>query len=451
LRQQPPRNRGAALAATSEPDGGAVAGFGGWLAWSGGWAASTPTTKPWFSGQSGHLTVPPLPLEGNSGQVVFLFHALVTQDGGIIQPVLQFGSSAAGDAGNQWMIASWYVNQARGIVVASELVPIDVGVDFFGYMSSSNCDSTGHCDWKILSRNKSTLQESVLNVHSDEVFDGSETGVLEGLDIERCDQVPKGFVDMWDVYPFQPSTKSVFGEITSDHIEWDFRLVSADISPHCTFGVSRKSNIAVSIRLGGDGFIQTAAAAPAISWRGGAILAMGLAAIAGLAIRRSAALVLVLSLGWLPGCETPPSLTEIPGSGSNPASVSAADAATDGAAAPADDAQPTPDGTVVTVPDSMMIDPLCIHPADLGDRCALVPTGYACVVPSGSTVVGREIIVPPGTAVSCKPECEKDQYEVVCTADDVVLKPAPTPPLPGCRPIKAPRPAGSVALCCPCD
>jgi hypothetical protein len=53
-------------------------------------------------------TVPPTPAT-NHGQTVFLFNAFVPpQSGAILQPVLQWGPSAAG-GGSYWAIASWYL------------------------------------------------------------------------------------------------------------------------------------------------------------------------------------------------------------------------------------------------------------------------------------------------------------------------------------------------------
>ncbi|KAJ7622119.1 hypothetical protein FB45DRAFT_1006162 [Roridomyces roridus] len=54
------------------------------------------------------FTVPPVPA-ANHGQTVFLFNSIEPNSGdAILQPVLQFGPSAAG-GGSFWAVASWYL------------------------------------------------------------------------------------------------------------------------------------------------------------------------------------------------------------------------------------------------------------------------------------------------------------------------------------------------------
>nr|GAT47983.1 predicted protein [Mycena chlorophos] len=53
-------------------------------------------------------TVPPVPA-ANNGQTVFLFNSIEPNSGNaILQPVLQYGPSAAG-GGSYWAVASWYL------------------------------------------------------------------------------------------------------------------------------------------------------------------------------------------------------------------------------------------------------------------------------------------------------------------------------------------------------
>ncbi|KAJ7779777.1 hypothetical protein B0H16DRAFT_725521 [Mycena metata] len=57
-------------------------------------------------------TVPPVPATDN-GQTIFLFNSIEPNAGdAIIQPVLQFGGSAAG-GGSYWAVATWYLDSAN--------------------------------------------------------------------------------------------------------------------------------------------------------------------------------------------------------------------------------------------------------------------------------------------------------------------------------------------------
>ena len=93
--------------------------------------ASTPITSfvtTW--------TVPQAP-STNSGQVVFLFNGIQNtgQDLGILQPVLQWGVSAAG-GGNVWSVASWYVTSG-GQAFHTTLVPVSTGTVLVGRMTQT--------------------------------------------------------------------------------------------------------------------------------------------------------------------------------------------------------------------------------------------------------------------------------------------------------------------------
>ncbi|KAF7294564.1 hypothetical protein MIND_00992900 [Mycena indigotica] len=69
-------------------------------------------------------TVPPAPA-ANHGQTIFLFNSIEPGSfDGIMQPVLQWGRSAAG-GGPQWMLASWYLYP--GGTFFSPLVGVSVG------------------------------------------------------------------------------------------------------------------------------------------------------------------------------------------------------------------------------------------------------------------------------------------------------------------------------------
>jgi hypothetical protein len=94
-----------------------------------GWITSSEWNRPPGASISriySEWTVPQPPITPNSGQTIFLFNSLenASRDE-IVQPVLQFGSSAAG-GGNGWWIGNWYVAPS-GLATTSALVEVDPG------------------------------------------------------------------------------------------------------------------------------------------------------------------------------------------------------------------------------------------------------------------------------------------------------------------------------------
>jgi hypothetical protein len=70
----------------------------------------------------------------NSDQTIFLFNALQNESKDeIVQPVLQFGSSAAG-GGASWGIANWHVAPS-GLATVSKLLPVDSGDTITGVIT----------------------------------------------------------------------------------------------------------------------------------------------------------------------------------------------------------------------------------------------------------------------------------------------------------------------------
>ena len=102
----------------------------------------------------------------------------------IYQPVLQWGSSAAG-GGNYWTVASWYVNGAGGAAFHSQLVQVNPGDTLTGVMTltgqsggqfSYNCEFQGiaNTSWAI-----QNVQELTWRVET-----------LEAYGITKCSDYP---------------------------------------------------------------------------------------------------------------------------------------------------------------------------------------------------------------------------------------------------------------------
>lgn len=102
----------------------------GWITYA-GWENGTGSSITSFSTT---WTVPPPP--ANLGrQLIFLFSGIENHGAnyGILQPVLQWGRSAAG-GGPRWMVASWYVTN-DGSALYSPLVPVNPGDTLVGVMT----------------------------------------------------------------------------------------------------------------------------------------------------------------------------------------------------------------------------------------------------------------------------------------------------------------------------
>jgi len=86
----------------------------GWVEWAGQNLPAGATTWNYYYSQ---ITVPPAPVVQN-GQTLFYFGSFQSSQGNgdILQPVLQWGHSAAG-GGNYWAVASWQVYNFYGGVV----------------------------------------------------------------------------------------------------------------------------------------------------------------------------------------------------------------------------------------------------------------------------------------------------------------------------------------------
>jgi hypothetical protein len=100
----------------------------GWITYT-YWSNPSATPISYFNT---NWTVPPAPAT-SSGQTIFLFNGLQNSSY-ILQPVLQWGASAAG-GGDYWAIGNWYVDGANGSALYSDLVQVDPGTNLQGIMT----------------------------------------------------------------------------------------------------------------------------------------------------------------------------------------------------------------------------------------------------------------------------------------------------------------------------
>jgi len=120
------------------PGGGVVpAPTNGWIIYS-SWTNTGAQPIDFFSTD---WIVPPAPATDN-GQTIFLFNGIQQTSGGpyILQPVLQWGPSAAG-GGSYWSITNWYVG-SDGTAMYASLIQVNPGDNLRGIMTLTNQSGT---------------------------------------------------------------------------------------------------------------------------------------------------------------------------------------------------------------------------------------------------------------------------------------------------------------------
>jgi hypothetical protein len=135
--------------------------------------------------ESGQFLVPNKP--SVNGGTIFLFNGIApTGENWILQPVLQYGVSAAG-GGNYWAIASWFVG--TGGAWHSPLETVNAGDTIYGYTEQTATGST--LDYVSEARDLKTGAYSYLDVYSTGLhWTWAYAGVLEVYNVNSCSQLP---------------------------------------------------------------------------------------------------------------------------------------------------------------------------------------------------------------------------------------------------------------------
>jgi hypothetical protein len=135
---------------------------------------------------SGSWVVPGTPSK-NSGQTIFEFigtQNCVCGSAFILQPVIQWGSSAAG-GGAFWALASWYVDSNYFV---SKLIDISAGDVINGTIKGNKCTSID-CNWKIVGEDVTAGTSTKLKV-TDKALQFDDFVTLEVYGVTACDQYP---------------------------------------------------------------------------------------------------------------------------------------------------------------------------------------------------------------------------------------------------------------------
>jgi len=108
----------------------------------------------------------------------------------IIQPVLQYGTSAAG-GGKYWSIASWFVG--AGHSVYSKLAQVQTGDLIIGNMTVTSGTS-----WSIVITDTNSGQDSSITANTG-VQELYAFATMEVYDISTCSDYPTGSVNFFDL------------------------------------------------------------------------------------------------------------------------------------------------------------------------------------------------------------------------------------------------------------
>ena len=158
-----------------------------------GWVESASVTTSTSYGEIvADWIVPPAPTS-NDGQTVFFFPGMEDANDvvSIIQPVLQYGPSAAG-GGNNWAIASWNCCPS-GTADYSTLVSVHSGDVIQGTVKSTCSAGTESCStWNITTADETSGQSTALSNSPSEgqTFNWAFGGVLEAYKIAQCSDYP---------------------------------------------------------------------------------------------------------------------------------------------------------------------------------------------------------------------------------------------------------------------
>jgi len=129
-------------------------------------------------------TVPAVPAS-QDGQTVFYFNSLVPQESGaIIQPVLQYGGSAAG-GGAYWAVASWYLVGSE--TYYTDLTTVNVGDELDGVITLTSTDGT---NYNYVTSFTNIPNTSITATNSVNLIWATET--LEAYGIQSISDYPTG-------------------------------------------------------------------------------------------------------------------------------------------------------------------------------------------------------------------------------------------------------------------
>ena len=219
---------GARLGADMRDTSGAVAPvISGWLEY------VSATTSSSYAEISATWMVP-APPGTYHGQTVFFFPGFedVNNVLSIVQPVLQFGRSAAG-GGNYWALSSWNCCLS-GISWHSGLVRTSPGNSILGTITPS-CKKSGNCTtWTVLTKDATTGKKSTLRKTpaDGQVWNWGFGAVLEVYGVSQCSDFPADNSLTFTVRMYDQNRNLI------PDPGWIGTPAGSGISPQCNYGLN---------------------------------------------------------------------------------------------------------------------------------------------------------------------------------------------------------------------
>jgi len=156
--------------------------------------------------------VPPAPATDN-GQTLFLFPGIEPASyETILQPVLQWGCSAAG-GGPYWSIASWYVG--NGTALYTPLIEVDAGTSLTGTMRNTRINKDGTFSYCTHFKDYPDTKMQVVNCPQLRWL--SET--LESYGVKAKSDYPTGTTAMKDINVEGPTVSWIVTNDLGDGLE----------------------------------------------------------------------------------------------------------------------------------------------------------------------------------------------------------------------------------------
>lgn len=194
--------------------------YTGWVNDDNKWATS------WFKKLVASWSVPTSPPH-YGGQTIFLWPGFEPNGvAAVVQPVLQYGPSAAG-GGAYWTIASWYCTNAS--CPHSTLKRVGVGDVIEGSLVGSSCTSAGVCTWGITTKDRHSGATTSLSRRDSHPMQLAVT-TLEVWNLASCNELPSSNAEAFDITVTN-------GNGTTSTSSWS-RWKAANMNPSCQYSES---------------------------------------------------------------------------------------------------------------------------------------------------------------------------------------------------------------------
>lgn len=191
------------------------------------------TTNTSYGEISATWTVPPPPAT-NHGQTLFFFPGFedYSDEISIVQPVLQFGSSAGG-GGNYWVVASWNCC-IKGVAWYSRLLKVSTGDTIVGTVKSDCKAGLEYCaNWKVISEDQTTGKKTTLakTPAEGQVWNWGFGAVVEVYGVQQCSDFPADTSLVFTVQLYDQNRNLI------SNPGWVGTPAGSGTSPWCNYGL----------------------------------------------------------------------------------------------------------------------------------------------------------------------------------------------------------------------